>query len=29
MIMGDVVGERSSKMPFTDRNGAVETFLFD
>jgi hypothetical protein len=27
--MGDVVGQRSSKMPFTDRNEAVETFLFE
>ena len=29
MIMGDVFSERSSKMPFTDRNEAVETFLFE
>jgi hypothetical protein len=26
--MGDVFAKRSSKMPFTDRNEAVETFPF-
>jgi len=29
VIMGDVFAKRSSKMPFTDRNEAVETFLFE
>jgi hypothetical protein len=29
VIMGDVFAKRSSKMPFTDQNEAVEAFLFE